>query len=100
MKYEDLSFTIVNKDGIEVICDITTVIPNKDNSDEPYVIFTDYTLDDKDEFVEQYGKIINVEGDYILKVIEDPKVIEMIKKESQDEVVKYVNEQVQENLSD
>ena len=98
MKYEDLSFTTTNKDGLEVVCDITTVIPNDENNEEPYVIFTDYTLDENDEFIEQFGKIVEVDGDYILKVIEDPKTIAMLNKEREDEVVKYVNTQVQENL--
>ncbi len=98
MKYEDLSFTAVNKDGIEVICDILTVIPNPEKSEEPYVIYTDYTMDEKNEFVENYGKIINVEGEYVLKTITDPKLIDLIKREASDEIVQYVNKQVQENL--
>lgn len=98
MKYEDLSFDMVNKDGIEVTCDITCVIPNEENQEEPYVKFTDYTLDDNDEFVEQYGKIIDVEGDYILKVITDPNVINKIKTLEADEVVQYVNKEVQDNI--
>jgi hypothetical protein len=98
MKYEDLSFNITNKDGLEVTCDITCVIPNEENSEEPYVIFTDYTLDENDEFIEQYGKIIDVEGDPILKVITDENIIAKIKEASQDEVVQYVNKEVQDNL--
>jgi len=61
MKYEDLSFNAINKDGIEVICDILCVVSNEKNSEEPYVIYTDYTMDEHDEFIKQYGKIINVE---------------------------------------
>jgi hypothetical protein len=99
MKYEDLSFTTTNKDGLEVICDILEVVPNPVNSEEPYVIYTDYTMDANDEFVRQYGKVIEVEGEYVLKNITDPIQIEVIKKESQDEVVRYVNEQIQENIS-
>lgn len=99
MKYEDLSFTTTNEDGLEVICDILTVVPNPINSEEPYVIYTDYTMDANDEFVKHYGKVIEVEGEYVLKNVTDPIQIEVIKKESQDEIVKYVNDQVQENLS-
>jgi len=98
MKYEDLSFTTVNEDGIEVICDITMVIPNSTNSEEPYVKYTDYTLDNNDEFIEKYGKIMNIEGDYILKTITEESIIEEIKKEENDEIVKYVNKEVQDNL--
>ena len=99
MKYEDLSFTTTNKDGLEVICDILAVIPNPTNNEEPYVIYTDYTLDENDEFVKQYGKVIEVEGEFVLKTIEDEKTIELIKHEAEDETVKYVNEQIQENIS-
>jgi len=98
MKYEDLSFTMTNKDGIEMICDILAVVPNPEDKESPYVIYTDYTLDEHDEFVNSYGKIINVEGEYVLKNITDEKIIELIKKESEDEIVKYVNQEVQDNL--
>ncbi len=99
MKYEDLSFTTTNKDGLEVICDILAVVPNPNNSEEPYVIYTDYTMDANDEFVKQYGKVIEVEGEFVLKTIEDEKTISLIKHEAEDETVKYVNEQIQENIS-
>ena len=98
MKYEDLSFKVTNDDGIETICDITAVVPNEENKEEPYVVFTDYMLDDNDEFVMQYGKIIEIDGDYVLKKVEDENVVSKIKEALKDEVVEYVNSQVQENL--
>ena len=51
MKYEDLSFEMKNKEGLDVTCDITAVIPNPDNSEEPYVKYTDYMLDEDDNFI-------------------------------------------------
>ena len=100
MKYEDLSFKITNKDGIETICDITSVVPNEENKEEPYVVFTDYMLDENDEFVMQYGKIIEIDGDYVLKKVEDESVISKIKEALKDDVVAYVNSQVQESLDE
>lgn len=100
MKYEDLSFTVKNSEGNDVICDIVSVVPNNDNPDEPYVVFTDYMLDENDEFVMQYGKVIEVDGDFVLKTVEDSNVIEMIKEALTDDIVSYVNEQVQENIHD
>ena len=41
MKYEDLSFSIINDQGIEVECDILSIVPNLENNDEPFVVFTD-----------------------------------------------------------
>ncbi len=99
MKYEDLSFTIKNKEGLDVICDIVSVVPN-DDGDEPYVVFTDYLMDENDEFIMQYGKLVKVDDDYVLKVVDDEKVIELIKEKLQDEIVDYVNKSVQENLHD
>lgn len=99
MKYDDLSFTIKNKEGLEVICDIVSVVPNEDTN-EPYVVFTDYMLDENNEFVLQYGKLVKVDEEYILKVIEDEEVVALIKEKLQDEIVDYVNKQVQENLHD
>ena len=98
MKYEDLSFSIINDQGIEVECDILSIVPNLENNDEPFVVFTDYMLDDNDQFVLQYGKVIEENGEYILKVIDDDKVINVIKESLTDEVVSYVNSQIQESL--
>lgn len=99
MKYEDLSFDMVNNEGIEVTCDITSVIPNLENNDEPYVTYTDYMLDENDNFVTYYGKIISENGQPMLKQVNDKETIDKIIELSKDEVVKYVNEQVQDNLS-
>lgn len=100
MKYEDLSFTITNDKGMEVICDIVSVVPNDENKEEPYVVFTDYMLDDNNEFVMQYGKVIEIDGEYVLKRIDDEQVVNKIKEALKDEVVDYVNRQVQENMDE
>lgn len=99
MKYEDLSFDIINDEGLEVTCDITAVVPNPDNQDEPFVMYTDYMLDEQDNFVTYYGQIIMENGESKLKAIKDQQTINKIIELSKDEVVKYVNDQVQENIS-
>ena len=98
MKYDDLSFTVKNAQGKEVVCDILSVVPNDKNENEPYVVFTDYMLDENDEFVMQYGKVIEVDGEFVLKSVNNNSVIEKIKEALTDDVVSYVNEQIQENL--
>ncbi len=100
MKYEDLSFTIKDKDGQDVVCDIVSVVPNEENEDEPYVVFTDYMLDENDEFIMQYGKIVEENGNFALKTIEDQNIIDKIKELLADDVVSYVNNQIEENISD
>jgi len=92
MKYDDLSFEMVNDDGIEVKCDILSVIPD---GKKTYIVFTDYKLDDSNNFILQYGEIIENEG--FIKV-DDEKIIRRIKKLLGEFSVGYVNRQVQQNL--
>ena len=98
MKYEDLSFTVKDDDGEDIICDILSVVPNEDNDEEPYVVFTDYMLDENDEFVLQYGKIVEENGEYTLQKVDDPKVVDLIKDGLKDDIVSYVNKPVQDNI--
>ena len=98
MKYEDLSFTVKDDDGEDIICDILSVVPNEDNDEEPYVVFTDYMLDENDEFVLQYGKIVEENGEYTLQKVDDPKVVDLIKDGLKDDIVSYVNKAVQDNI--
>ena len=68
--------------------------------EEPYVVFTDYMLDDNDEFVMQYGKIIEIDGNFVLKTVNEPSIIDKIKDALSDDIVSYVNEQIQESIHD
>ena len=98
MKYEDLSFTVTDDNGEEVTCDIVSVVPNEQNEDEPYVVFTDYMLDDDDEFVLEYGKLVKEGEDYKIIRIDDPREIELIRDGLKDDITAYVNQAVQDNL--
>ena len=100
MKYDDLSFTVKNDAGLDVICDIISVVPNEENKEEPYVVFTDYMLDDDNDFVMQYGKIMEIDGESVLKRIEDETIVNRIKEALKDDIVDYVNSQVRESLDD
>lgn len=100
MKYEDLSFTIKYDNGEELINDITAVVPNEKKKEEPFVTFTDYTMDDEGEFNTYYGKLIEQDGVYHLKteLTEDEK--RYIKIHLEEEITKYVNDTIQDNLTD
>ncbi len=98
MKYEDLSFTIKDDNGEDITCDILSVVPNEANLDEPYVVFTDYMLDEDDEFVLEYGKLVKDGEDFNLVRVSDPKEIDIIKDGLKDDITAYVNKAVQENL--
>ena len=99
MKYENLSFDVLDHKGNKIKCDIISVVPNEENDKESYVVFTDYMLDENDEFVMQYGKVIEENGEYTLEKIDDPKIIDLIKDSLKDEIVKFVNTQVVDALN-
>ena len=100
MKYKDLSFDVVNDDGIEVQCDILSIVPNKENKNEPYVVFTDYMLDENDEFILQFGKVMEEDGEYKLQKETDTNIIKEIRQQLKDDIVSYVNKQVQDNINE
>lgn len=100
MNYEDLSFTTIDEDGEERINDITKVVPNMKNSDEPYVVYTNYSLDDHDEFINQYGRVIEENGQFMLETNLTKEEIAYIEEMLQDEVVQYVNDALEEALND
>ncbi|MDD4624551.1 MAG: hypothetical protein PHX40_04190 [Bacilli bacterium] len=94
---EDLSFVVKDEDGEGYICDVVSIIPNEENNSEPYVIFTDYFLDENNEFILQYGKLIKENDEDVLKPITDDNLINKIKEQSKDEIVSYVNQQILES---
>lgn len=100
MKYSDLCFEMINDRGLLVNCDITKVIPNPENSEEPFVTYTDYMLDENDEFITMYGKVVFDGKEYKLVKITDQEIINKIVELSKDEVVTYVNKEIQEGLTE
>ena len=96
MKKEDLSFTLTNEDGQEMINDIISIVPNENNAEEPYIMFTDYRLDDNDEFIVQYGKLQKNKDDFFIQTNLQTKEIEYIKKMQDDEIIQHVNEAIGE----
>lgn len=97
-EYNDLSFTSINEDGLEVINDILKIVPNNNSKDEPYIVFTDYRLDDNDEFINQYGKIVGKDNSYAIETNISREEIEYINNMLEDEIVKYVNDALEENM--
>jgi len=76
MENELLSFDMKIEDGQDVVCEVTTIVPNEDNPDEPYVVFTDNRLDENNNYIMQYGKLVN--GQTELIIIDDEEIIRLI----------------------
>ena len=70
---EDLNFTITNDMGIEVKCDVLSLI--NDDQDKTYVIYTDYTMNDENKYNVYASQLINVDGKVVLEEIENTELI-------------------------
>ena len=66
---EEYSFTVINKEGIEVTCDVVSMIT--DDASRIYLLYTDYLLDDKGNFRLLASELVQKKNDFILQDIED-----------------------------
>ena len=73
MGENNLSFNIINNDGVEVKCDTLAIIkPEIENTGEVYVIYTDYTLDNNNNNINVYASLlVQDENGYRLEMISD-----------------------------
>lgn len=74
---EDYSFTIINDDGMEVICDTLALIESQDN---PIVIYTDYTLDKDNKFNVFVSQLVANGDNFSLETVSNYENIPEIKK--------------------
>ena len=73
---EEYSFTVINKEGIEVVCDVISMIADKDS--KIYLLYTDYLLDDKGNFRLLASELVQKKDDYILQDIENQEKLEVL----------------------
>ena len=66
---EEYSFTIINKEGLEVTCDVLSMITDKDA--RVYLLYTDYLLDNKGNFRLLASELVKDKNDFILQDIKD-----------------------------
>lgn len=66
---EQFNFTVINKEGIEVRCDVFSMITDKDS--RIYLLYTDYLLDDTGKFRLLASELVQEKENYVLKDIDD-----------------------------
>lgn len=75
---EEYSFTVTNKEGMEVTCDVISMITDKDS--KIYLLYTDYLLDDNGNFRLLASELVQKKNDFVLQDIEDKeKLTELVK---------------------
>ena len=97
MKKDDMSFEI-EENGQTYKCDILGIIPNSEKSEEPYVIFTDYTLNDKDEIRRRYGRLVQHDDTFYIELKLTNEEMDYIEKNKDQEIIQYVNETIMDAL--
>jgi len=66
----EYSFTVINNEGIEVTCDVISMI--SDDKSNIYLLYTDYLLDDNGNFRLLASELVQTkDNDFMLKNIED-----------------------------
>ena len=78
---DEYSFTIINDQGMEVKCDVISVV-NDNETDQTYLVYTDYLLTKSNKFRVLVSELVNENGEYILKDLEDKTKLEEIKNTS------------------
>ncbi len=89
MSYDDMNFTILDKDGKEVFCDIISIIPSE-NGEKNYVVYTDYTKDTDGEIVFMYGTFIQNGDEVILQNDVSDLELDYIKEKLGPDVSKHI----------
>ena len=78
---EDYSFTILNEQGIEVKCDVISVV--KDNeTNQVYLVYTDYLLTKNNKFRILISELVSENGNYVLHDVTDENKLEEIRNTS------------------
>ena len=67
MNNNEYCFTVINDEGIEVTCDVISMITDKES--RIYLLYTDYLLDDKGNFRLLASELVQEKNDFILKDI-------------------------------
>ena len=78
---DDYSFTIINEQGIEVKCDVISIVSDNETN-QVYIVYTDYLLTKTNKFRILISELVEIDGEYSLKDINDAHKIEEIKNTS------------------
>ena len=76
MNNEGYNFTVINKEGMEVTCDVISMVADADS--KIYLLYTDYLLDDKGNFRLLASELVEKNKDFILQDIKDKKKLKEI----------------------
>lgn len=74
---EDYSFTIINDKGVEVRCDVLSVVPYEN---KVYLVYTDYYVNEDNSLNIIVSEIVSHNNEYELKKIDSSDTIKNVMK--------------------
>ena len=83
---DDKKFKLTDQNGNIVECEIIKVVPNNEEPDKPYIIYTDFIP----EHEILCGMLIEENGYYTVNKIEEDYIVDYLKDELSDELIKEV----------
>ena len=96
-KNDEYNFTVVDENGKEVVCDVISIV-NDEKTNEIYVLYTDYSINEKNQFNTYLSQLIENKGDFSLKRIESKEKYHYILENTRAVYGKALNEVIRENL--
>lgn len=75
------NFTVIDSEGREVICDVISLLQDE-KTNELFVLYTDYTLNEKKQFNTYLSKLIETQGEYSLEKINDKNRYQQLLKDA------------------
>ena len=79
---DDKKFEIIDDQGNKIQCEIIKLVPNNEDEEKPYIIYTDF----KNRIL--CGMLIEENGVYTVNKIEEDYIIDYLKDELSDELIK------------
>ena len=89
MNNNEYCFTVINDEGIEVTCDVISMITDKES--RIYLLYTDYLLDDKGNFRLLASELVQEKNDFILKDIDDSEKLATLVSSAKDLYLQNIN---------
>ena len=78
---DDKKFEIIDDKGNKIQCEIIKLVPNDEESEKPYIIYTDF-----EEIL--CGKLIEKDGVYTVNKITEDYIVDYLKEQLSDEIIK------------
>ena len=69
-KEEEYNFTVVDDNGNEVLCDVISLLQDE-KTNNLYVIYTDYTLNENNQFNTYLSELVEKKVEFTLKSIKN-----------------------------